>query len=119
GAGAACAPPAVAALPPTTLRDIAPAAAAATRTLATRLARSRSRALLAASSLAPSLFPPLAVITGAAPVPVLLTLVLLPATTGPMRASVETTGPALVEALKRTAAIEVGFALIWTLGLAL
>ena len=45
------------------------------------------------------------------------TLALLPATRGPMLASSEVTGPPLVGALKRTAEIEIGFALLWTLAL--
>jgi hypothetical protein len=47
----------------------------------------------------------------------LITLALLPTTTGPMRASGEADAPALVEGLKRAAEIELGFALLWTAGL--
>ena len=101
------------------LRDIESDAAAGKRTLATRLGRARTRFLLGAFFLAAFACPLLAVVSGAAPVPALLTLTLLPATSGPMRASAEVAGPPLVEALKRTAAVELGFALLWTLGLLL
>ena len=91
--------------------------AAGKRTLATRLGRARTRVLLAALFLTAFLCPLLAVLTGSGPVLLLLTLALLPATATPLRESAETSAPALVEALKRTAAIELGFALLWTLGL--
>jgi 1,4-dihydroxy-2-naphthoate octaprenyltransferase len=101
------------------LRDMETDAAAGKRTLATRLGRERSRLLLGAFFLAGFLCPALAVLTGAAPAFSLLTLALLPATNSPMRASAGTSGPALVGALKRAAAIEAGYALVWTVGLLL
>jgi 1,4-dihydroxy-2-naphthoate octaprenyltransferase len=99
------------------LRDIETDIAAGKRTLATRLGRSRTRFLLAGFFLAAFACPLLAVLTGAAPATVLLTLALLPATTRPLRESGELTGPPLVAALKRTAEVELGFGLLWTAGL--
>jgi len=116
-AGAGCGLLADAILLLNNLRDIETDASAGKRTLATRLGRPRTRLLLGGFFLAAFLCPVLAVLSGAAPVPSLLALALLPATTSPMRASAEHGGPPLVAALKRAAAIEAGFAPLWTLGL--
>jgi 1,4-dihydroxy-2-naphthoate octaprenyltransferase len=101
------------------LRDIESDLAAGKRTLATRLGRPRSRILLGAFFLVAFLCPLVAVLVGLAPGAMLLTLGLLRGTLAPMRASAGADGPALVAALKRTAAIELGFALIWALALVL
>jgi 1,4-dihydroxy-2-naphthoate octaprenyltransferase len=101
------------------LRDIDTDAAAGKRTLAVRIGRLGTRGLVAAF-LAGSAITPLAAIgLGWAPGWTGLTLLTLPAAALVVRASASAEPPVLVRALKRTAAVEVWWALLWTLGLLL
>jgi 1,4-dihydroxy-2-naphthoate octaprenyltransferase len=115
--GAACGFLADAILLLNNLRDIESDMAAGKRTLATRLGRPRTRILLGAFFLAAFACPVLAVLVGKGPGLLLLTLALLPATSGPMTASAAASGPPLIAALKRAATLELGFALLWALAL--
>jgi 1,4-dihydroxy-2-naphthoate octaprenyltransferase len=101
------------------LRDIDTDAQAGKRTLAVRLGRPATRALIAAELAGALLVPLLAVALGWAPVPVALTLLTLPLAVLITRASFSSTPPTLVGALRRTAQMEVWWALLWTLGLLL
>jgi 1,4-dihydroxy-2-naphthoate octaprenyltransferase len=101
------------------LRDIESDTAAGKRTLATRIGRRATRGLLAALLALAYLAPVAAWLAGPAPAGVLLTLISAPLLALPLRASTRTAGPPLVAALKQTAAIEVVWALLWTLGVVL
>ena len=101
------------------LRDVGTDADAGKRTLAVRVGRRWTRWLIAALLTGAVLAPAVAVAFSWAP-----RLAVLPALTavmaiGIVRASAATHAPALVGALKRAAAMEVWWALLWTLGLLL
>jgi 1,4-dihydroxy-2-naphthoate polyprenyltransferase len=101
------------------LRDIETDAGAGKRTLAVRLGRVRTRAMIAAFLAGALLAPVAAGVAGWAP-----RWAALPVLTAPLaflvaRATASRQAPVLVRALKRTAVLEVWWALLWTLGLLL
>jgi len=98
------------------LRDIATDAEAGKRTLAVRLGRRRSRALLVGLLSAALLCAPAAFALGLAGRFVLLPLLLFLQVGGVIRLSAATDPRLLVTALKRTAELEIWYALIWTIG---
>jgi 1,4-dihydroxy-2-naphthoate octaprenyltransferase len=99
------------------LRDIDSDAAVGKRTLATRIGRERTRYLLLAIAIATFAMPVIAVLIRDAGPTILLTLLAIPVLAAPVRtAFITTTGPALVGALKRTAAAEMAFALLLSVG---
>jgi 1,4-dihydroxy-2-naphthoate polyprenyltransferase len=101
------------------LRDIETDAEAGKRTLAVRLGRPGTRALIAALLAAALLTGPLAAALGWAPWWVALTLLALPLAALSVWASRSTSPPVLVGGLKRTAELELVWALLWTLGMLL
>ena len=102
------------------LRDIESDAAAGKRTLATRIGREWTRRLLLALVCASFAAPIATFVTGLAPVTVMLVLFAVPIAAAPVRAAfVETSPPALVRALRRMAAVELAFALLFALGMVL
>jgi 1,4-dihydroxy-2-naphthoate polyprenyltransferase len=102
------------------LRDIETDAAAGKRTLATRLGRSRTQALLVVLVSAAFAVSLLEAALGLAPAPVLLALLAIPIAAGPLRSALGASGgPALVSALKSMATSELAFALLFALGLLL
>ncbi|HKV87618.1 MAG TPA: 1,4-dihydroxy-2-naphthoate polyprenyltransferase [Candidatus Dormibacteraeota bacterium] len=102
------------------LRDIDSDAEAGKRTLATRIGRDRTRLLLLALVVAAFLVPVVIAIARLAGWTVLLTLLAAPAAVSPLRAAfAETSAPALVDALKRTAAIQLGYAILFAFGILL
>jgi 1,4-dihydroxy-2-naphthoate octaprenyltransferase len=98
------------------LRDIATDAEAGKRTLAVRLGPRRTRSLLVALLGAALLCAPAAFGLGLAGRFVLLPLLLLVQVGGVIRLSAATDPKLLVTALKRTAELEIWYALIWTIG---
>jgi 1,4-dihydroxy-2-naphthoate octaprenyltransferase len=99
------------------LRDIDTDAAAGKRTLATRIGRGQTRRLLLALTVAAFAMPVVAVVSGAAGPAVLLTLLAIPVVVPSLTvAFASTAGPELVGALKRMAATEMVFALLFAAG---
>jgi len=99
------------------LRDIDTDAAAGKRTLATRIGRPQTRRLLLALTVAGFAMPVAAVFSGVAPWPALFAIAAIPfALTALARAFVLTDGPGLVVALKRMAAAEMAFSLLFAVG---
>lgn len=102
------------------LRDIQTDQAAGKRTLATRIGRDRTRALLLVLVCGAFAAPAVAVALNLAPIPALLVLLAIPQAAVPMRiAFSDQAGPPLVGALKRMAVVELDFALLLSLGLLL
>ncbi len=101
------------------LRDIDTDAEARKRTLAVRIGRRWTRALIVALLAAALLTGPLAAALGWAPWWVALTLLALPLALLAARAAWSTAPPVLVGGLKRTAELELSWALLWTLGILL
>jgi 1,4-dihydroxy-2-naphthoate octaprenyltransferase len=99
------------------LRDIETDAAAGKRTLAVRVGRRWTRALIAGLLGAALLSAPLAAAARWAPPATALTLLALPLAVLAVRASRSRQAPALVGGLKRTAELELCWALLWTLGM--
>jgi 1,4-dihydroxy-2-naphthoate polyprenyltransferase len=101
------------------LRDIETDAVAGKRTLAVRLGRGGTRALIAAFLAGAMVAPPAAAVVGWAPRWAALPLLAAPLAFAVARATASTEAPVLVRALKRAAELEVWWALLWTLGLLL
>jgi len=101
------------------LRDVETDAAAGKRTLAVRVGRRWTRALVVALLAGALLAGPVAAALGWAPWWVALTLLALPLAVLAVRASMSTSPPVLVGGLKRAAELELGWALLWTLGMLL
>jgi 1,4-dihydroxy-2-naphthoate octaprenyltransferase len=100
------------------LRDIDTDAAAAKRTLATRIGRDRTLILLLLLVCLAFAVPIVIFVTGLAGVTVMLVHFAIPIAAVPVRtAFASRTGPALVGALKRMAAAEIAYALLLTVGL--
>jgi 1,4-dihydroxy-2-naphthoate octaprenyltransferase len=100
------------------LRDIETDAAAGKRTLATRIGRDRTLALLLVLVCAAFAVPIVMFLTGLAAVTVMLVHFAIPIAAVPVRtAFVGRSGPALVTALKRMAAAEIAYALLLAAGL--
>jgi 1,4-dihydroxy-2-naphthoate polyprenyltransferase len=99
------------------LRDVDSDAAAGKRTLATRIGRERTRYLLVAIAVATFAMPVIAVLAHAASPTILVTLLAAPLLAVPVRTAFDSvSGPALVGALKRTAAAEVAFSMLLAVG---
>jgi len=99
------------------LRDIESDAAAGKRTLATRIGRERTRVFLLLLVVAAFAVPIVLLIAHLAPVAVLLVGLGIPIAAAPVRTAFATTQPApLVGALKRMAAAQVTYALLFALG---
>jgi 1,4-dihydroxy-2-naphthoate polyprenyltransferase len=101
------------------LRDIETDAEAGKRTLAVRVGRPATRALIAAFLVAPLLVPVVVVVLRWVSAWALLPLVTAPVALVVVRATASREAPVLVGALRRTAVLEVWWALLWTLGLLL
>jgi len=101
------------------LRDIETDAEAGKRTLAVRLGRGGTRALIAAFLVAALLAPLAGAALGWVPVWAALPVLTAPLAARVALATASTEPPVLVGALKRTAELEVWWALLWTLGLLL
>ncbi len=101
------------------LRDIETDAAAGKRTLAVKLGRAGSRRLLLLLFGAGLVMPIVAVQAHAAPRLAALPLIVVPQLLGIHRLSASTAPGELVRALKRTAEIELWFALLFTAGMVL
>jgi len=101
------------------LRDIDTDAEAGKRTLAVRLGRGGTRALIAAFLVAALLAPLVGAVLGWVPVWAALPVLTAPLAARVALATASTEPPVLVGALKRTAELEVWWALLWTLGLLL
>jgi 1,4-dihydroxy-2-naphthoate octaprenyltransferase len=102
------------------LRDIETDAAAGKRTLATRIGRRATRALLLALVCAAFAVPIGMFVSGLAGVTIMVMYIGIPIAAVPVRTAFATrSGPALVGALKRMAAAELAYALLMTLGLLL
>jgi 1,4-dihydroxy-2-naphthoate octaprenyltransferase len=101
------------------LRDIETDATANKRTLAVRIGRNRTRVLVGVCFAAALIAPFIASAAGWVPrfaaLPVLTASMMI----GVLRATASREPPALIGALKRTAVIEVWWALLWTLGVLL
>jgi 1,4-dihydroxy-2-naphthoate octaprenyltransferase len=98
------------------IRDIDTDAAAGKRTLAVRLGRGPSRLMLGGLFAVAFAVPVVAWAWHQASIWVLLPLLLAPFAAMQVRASQQTSPPRLVAALKRTAELEAGWALLWTVG---
>jgi 1,4-dihydroxy-2-naphthoate octaprenyltransferase len=98
------------------IRDIDTDAAAGKRTLAVRLGRGPSRLMLGGLFAVAFAVPVVAWAWHQASIWVLLSLLLAPFAAMQVRASQQTSPPRLVAALKRTAELEAGWALLWTVG---
>jgi 1,4-dihydroxy-2-naphthoate polyprenyltransferase len=102
------------------LRDIDTDLDARKRTLATRIGRSRTRGLLLALVGVAFVIAIVTVITGLAGATVMLVLFTIPIATAPVQIAFTTrSGPPLVRALRRMAAAELAYALLFALGLLL
>src|SRR5205807_822634 len=102
------------------LRDIATDPAAGKRTLATRIGRERTRILLLLLVSAAFAMPVLLLITQGASPTVLLVLLAIPIAAVTVRLAFGSTAPSdLVRALKRMAAAQLAYALLFTLGVLL
>jgi len=102
------------------LRDIESDAAAGKRTLATRIGRERTRYMLLLLVCAAFAVPIVLFITGLVPVTVMLVHFAILVAAVPVRtAFAETSAPPLVTALKRMAAAQLAWALLFTLGVLL
>lgn len=101
------------------LRDTGTDAAAGKRTLAVRIGRQRTRYLIAAFFVASLLLPVVAVAYTGVPSLAVLPLLTAPVMLQIYRLSASRDPRVLVACLKRTAVVEVWFALLWTLGLML
>lgn len=102
------------------LRDMETDAAAGKRTLATRLGRRWTRALLVLLVAAAFTVPIVIFLTKLAPVTVMAMHFGIPIASVPVRTALATTSaPALVKALKRMAAAELAYALLFTIGILL
>lgn len=102
------------------LRDIDTDAAAGKRTLATRIGRERTRMLLVALVCAAFAVPIVAFVTRLAPVTVMAVHFAIPIAALPVRTALATSSPpVLVQALKRMAAAQVAYALLFTVGMLL
>src|SRR5207245_10311883 len=101
------------------LRDVETDAEAGKRTLAVRIGRQWTRALVAALLAAALLSAPAAAVLGWAPPAAALTVLALPLALLAVRASTSLSPPVLVSGLKRAAELELSWALLWTLGLLL
>ncbi|HSR26521.1 MAG TPA: 1,4-dihydroxy-2-naphthoate polyprenyltransferase [Candidatus Eisenbacteria bacterium] len=101
------------------LRDVETDAGAGKRTLAVRLGRPATRALIAAFMAGGLLAPVVAALAGWAPRRAALPVLAAPLALLVVRATASREPPVLVRALKRTAELEVWWALLWTLGLLL
>jgi len=99
------------------LRDVETDAEAGKRTLAVRIGRRWTRAMIAGFLAIALLAGPLAALLGWAPPTAALTLLTLPLALLAVRASMSPAAPALVAGLKRTAEMELCWSLLWTLGL--
>jgi 1,4-dihydroxy-2-naphthoate octaprenyltransferase len=99
------------------LRDIDTDAAAGKRTLAVRLGRRASRVMIGAFLAGALAAPAVAVSLGWAPWPALLPLLTLPVVVSVVRASGAREPARLIWALKRTAQLELLWALLWAVGL--
>jgi 1,4-dihydroxy-2-naphthoate polyprenyltransferase len=101
------------------LRDLETDAEAGKRTLTVRIGRERTRWLVAGLYVAACVLPIVAVAFAGAP-----TLAVLPLATAPFllavhRATASSDPPALISALKRSAQLDLAFALLWALGVLL
>ena len=102
------------------LRDIETDLEAGKRTLATRMGRSRTRGLLLALVVAAFGIAIVIVTAGLAGVTVMLVLFAIPIAAAPVQTAFTTrSGPPLVRALRRMAMAELGYALLFALGLLL
>jgi 1,4-dihydroxy-2-naphthoate polyprenyltransferase len=102
------------------LRDIESDAAAGKRTLATRIGRQRTLGFLVVLVCAAFAVPIVMLATRQAGVTIMLMHFGIPIAAVPVRTAFATTsGPALVSALKRMAATEIAYALLFTIGLLL
>ncbi len=102
------------------LRDIETDAAAGKRTLATRIGRDQTRILLLALVCAAFAVPIVAFTTGLATVTVMLVHFAIPVAAVPVRTAFATdSAPQLVQALKRMAAAQLAYALLFTAGVLL
>jgi 1,4-dihydroxy-2-naphthoate octaprenyltransferase len=102
------------------LRDIDTDAAAGKRTLATRIGRDRTRQLLLVLVCAAFAVPIAVFMSGLAPVSVMAVHFAIPVAAVPVRtAFASKSAPELVGALKRMAAAELAYALLFTLGVLL
>jgi len=101
------------------LRDIETDAEAGKRTLAVRMGRPATRALIVALLAGALLVPVVVVALRWASAWALLPLLTAPAAFVVARATASREPPVLVRALRRTAVLEVWWALLWTLGLLL
>jgi 1,4-dihydroxy-2-naphthoate octaprenyltransferase len=99
------------------LRDVGTDAEAGKRTLAVRVGRRWTRALIAGLLAAALLAAPVAAALRWAPPQTALTLLTLPLAVLVARASASASPPVLVGGLKRAAEMEVCWALLWTLGM--
>ena len=101
------------------LRDVETDAEAGKRTLAVRLGRPATRALIGAFLAGGLLAPVVPALAGWAPRWAALPVLAAPLALLVARATASREPPVLVRALKRTAELEVWWALLWTLGLLL
>lgn len=102
------------------LRDIDTDAEAGKRTLATRIGRDRTRALLLVLVCAAFAVPIVVFVAGLAPVTIMAVHFAIPVAALPVRTAFATSSPpSLVGALKRMAMAQLAYALLFTLGLLL